>query len=104
MDAYVLILNEGIKNADKTVGGKVYEYLRLRKPILALIPAQGEAARLLRQTDSGIICSGLKMESIADALEVLYSRQKEFTFKNIEEYDRYRQAQRLQKFFEEKLT
>jgi len=104
MNAYVLILNEGIKNADKTIGGKVYEYLRLRKPILALIPEQSEAARLIRDTDSGIICSGLKIDSVIEALTVIYLKQRRFTFKNIEQYDRYRQARQLQQFFEEKLA
>jgi glycosyltransferase involved in cell wall biosynthesis len=104
MDAYVLILDERIKNADKTVGGKVYEYLRLQKPILAIVPAEGEAARLIHDTDSGMICSSLRGESVAEALKVIYLKQKRFTFKNIKQYDRCKQAGQLQQFFEKKLT
>ncbi len=104
MNACVLILDERIKNADKTVGGKLYEYLRLRRPILAIVPAQGEAARIVRETDSGIICAGSRSEAIAQALLEIYKGQKKFTFNNIEQYNRSAQANRLNQFLEQKLA
>jgi glycosyltransferase involved in cell wall biosynthesis len=104
MNACVLILDERKKNADKTAGGKLYEYLRLRKPILAIVPARGEAARIIEETGSGIICSGRRVESITRALLEIYNRQNKFTFKNIEQYDRRRQAERLDRFLQQKLA
>jgi len=55
MDALCFILDSSNKNADNTIGGKVYEYLRLAKPILAITPTKGESAMLIQETDSGIV-------------------------------------------------
>jgi glycosyltransferase involved in cell wall biosynthesis len=38
---------------DISLPGKLFEYLAMRKPILALTPAHGEVARLLRETQAG---------------------------------------------------
>ncbi len=103
MNAFVLILDERKKNADKTAGGKLYEYLRLRKPILAIVPAGGEAARIIRETGSGVICSGRRVETVTRALLEIYNRQNKFTFNNIEQYDRRNQAEQLERFLQQKL-
>jgi glycosyltransferase involved in cell wall biosynthesis len=103
MNAYVLILDERVKNADKTTGGKLFEYLRLKKPILAIVPEHGEAARIIRETGSGIICSGVRIEAIMQAVLEMFRGQKIFRFKNIEQYDRRRQVQQLDGFLKQKL-
>jgi glycosyltransferase involved in cell wall biosynthesis len=104
MDGFVLILDERIRNAEKTVGGKLYEYLRLKKPVLAIVPEQGEAARIIRETDSGIVCSGPGIDAVVQAIKDLHGRQRKFSFKNIELYDRQHQAERLNYFLEEMIA
>ena len=104
MDAFVLLLDERVKNADKTVGGKLYEYLRLKKPVLAIVPDQGEAAQIIREADSGIVCSGFRIDSVVQAVKELYRRQKIFSFKNIEQYSRQHQAIQLNRFLEEQIA
>jgi glycosyltransferase involved in cell wall biosynthesis len=55
MDAFVFILESSDQRAVNTIGGKVYEYIGLGKPILALVPEKGEAATLIRESNSGKI-------------------------------------------------
>jgi hypothetical protein len=56
--------------------GKIFEYLRCRKPILAVVPSDGVAADLIRQTDSGVIVSSDKVDDIKDKIIDLYHRHK----------------------------
>jgi glycosyltransferase involved in cell wall biosynthesis len=93
MDAFVVILESKFQNADKTIGGKVYEYLRLRKPILGLVPENGEAARLISKTKSGIICESSNIEKIINAIMGL--RLKKFDYIGIDQYSRENLAQQL---------
>lgn len=101
MDAFVLILDDRIRHAEKTIGGKVYEYLALKKPILALIPEEGEAADFIRFTDSGIVCPYSNINRICEALQLLLSGKKTFYFNHIEQYTRKNLAARLGDFFNE---
>jgi len=86
MDAFVVILDSKVKNADTTVGGKVYEYLRFKKPILGLVPAKGEAAKLISDTKSGIICDSSDAGDIVKAIKELKSSK--FEYSEIEQYSR----------------
>ncbi len=74
MDAYCVILDPGHPRASNTIGGKVYEYLRFNKPVLALIPEEGEAATLLRQASGSLILDPREPEKAATALHALISR------------------------------
>jgi len=62
MDAFCFILDETVKNATNTIGGKVYEYLKLNKPILSIVPVNGEAAKLINATNSGKVVRRDKKE------------------------------------------
>jgi glycosyltransferase involved in cell wall biosynthesis len=101
MDAFVLILDDRIKNADQTIGGKIYEYMALRKPILALIPNEGEAAALIRDTDSGIICPNSDINGIVESLKELITGKRKYNFKNIDRYNREELANQISVFLEE---
>lgn len=96
MDAFVVILDDGIKNAEKTAGGKLYEYLFFKKPILGIVPQNGEAANVINKADSGIVCSYQNINEIADALKKLKSGQ--FRFQGIDEFNRKKQAHQLNDF------
>ncbi len=101
MDAFCVILDSQIEHADKTIGGKVYEYLRFRKPIMALVPKNGEAADLIKKTDSGIVCQEDTPQEIAECLRRIISGKTKFSFINIEIYKRENQAGKLDSFLSE---
>ncbi|MBT4334020.1 MAG: glycosyltransferase [Candidatus Cloacimonetes bacterium] len=46
--------------------GKLFEYLRSGKEILAMVPPKGEAAEVLKQNDHNLICEMENVESIAN--------------------------------------
>lgn len=52
-----------------TLPGKLFEYLRSRRPVLLLGDPQGDAAALLRQHGHGWIADELRPAAIADALQ-----------------------------------
>ncbi len=101
MDALFFILDDRYKNCENTIGGKVYEYLRLRKPILALVPEKGEAADLINYTDSGKVISPWNTQAIAETLKDWVEETPHFGFKNIEKFQRSLQADELAHFIEE---
>jgi hypothetical protein len=52
---------------------KVFEYLRLRKPVLGIAPKEGELARFLTEMKSGKVASPEDLEGIKEALHLYYS-------------------------------
>ncbi len=71
MDAYCVILDPGHPRASNTIGGKVYEYLRFGKPVLALVPDEGEAASLLNRGPGHLIVNPYEPDKAAAALDAL---------------------------------
>jgi glycosyltransferase involved in cell wall biosynthesis len=100
MDAFVFILDDRDPRSANTIGGKVYEYLRLRKPILGLVPEQGEAADLIAATDSGVAISPQNTGLIAQTLSAWIRQTPHFSFKSVEIYSREEQARTFLDLFE----
>jgi len=98
MNALVVILDPHVKNAEKTAGGKLYEYLRFKKPILGLVPDGGEAADVIRGTNSGIVCADTDPVTISEA--ILNLKKDTYKFEGIDKYSRENQARQLQAFLE----
>lgn len=92
MDAFVFILDERDSRSANTIGGKVYEYLRLKKPILALVPEKGEAANLIRETKSGMVVASHDTAKIATILQNWATEYPQFSFINIDNFSREKQA------------
>jgi glycosyltransferase involved in cell wall biosynthesis len=100
MDALCLILDDHWPRSESTIGGKIYEYLRLKIPIFAIVPANGEAARLIKDTNSGITMSAKKEENIIENLKRLVLDKQKFTWNGIEKFNRERQAKVLSDFLD----
>jgi glycosyltransferase involved in cell wall biosynthesis len=100
MDALCLMLDDRISNAEMTIGGKFYEYLRLKIPIFAIVPEEGEAAQLIRITRSGISVSAKDLDKIVQTLKILIRQDFSFSWDGIQKYDRYHQARVLASFLE----
>ncbi len=98
--ALVFVLDDHEPRSVFTVGGKVYEYLRLKKPILALVPPSGEAADLIRKTDSGKVIPPSRVEEIATTLQEWLQAPPNFTFHGIEHFERRKQSAQFLTFFE----
>lgn len=58
-----------------TLTGKIFEYLRIGKPILTLCNPEGDAAALIRRHANGIIIKSDDADGLADALGALVSGQ-----------------------------
>jgi glycosyltransferase involved in cell wall biosynthesis len=56
------------------LSGKVFEYLAARRPILALVPPDGAAAELIRETGAGVVVAPEDVDGIAAALRTLHER------------------------------
>lgn len=105
MDSLCFILDSSNRNAKNTIGGKVYEYLRLRKPILALVPENGEAAHLIKNTSSGIVVDPHDEKTLIETLKRWISNKPIITsLKPIEEYERSFLAQKYLHFFQKILS
>jgi len=100
MDACCFILDSSNPKSNYTIGGKVYEYLRLGKPVLALVPPAGEAADLINLNKAGIV---IDSNDICGIQNVLTSWLKEKPGVEISEsrfeYERERLAEKYSEFF-----
>jgi glycosyltransferase involved in cell wall biosynthesis len=56
------------------LSGKVFEYLAAGRPILAVVPPDGAAAELIRETHAGMVVAPDDVGGIRVALEVLHAR------------------------------
>lgn len=56
---------------------KLYNYLSLKKPILAIVPPNGSAAKVIKETNSGIVVPSDNINSITEALLALHKKWSE---------------------------
>ena len=59
-----------------TLTGKVFEYLRAGRPVIAMAPPGGEAARLVAENDGGYVIPPDDADGVAAVLTDLYGRYK----------------------------
>ena len=64
---------EPVRNADGILTGKLYEYLASGRPVLALGPPNGDAARLLAETGGGRLLDWTDADGIEAALRDAYA-------------------------------
>lgn len=70
-DALLLYIPSG-PNTDSVLTGKLFEYLRVSKPVLAVIPPQGLAAKILSDAGLGFIAKDTMIADIKEQLLRLY--------------------------------
>jgi glycosyltransferase involved in cell wall biosynthesis len=75
-EALLLLIPEADGRGRAVLSGKVFEYLAAGRPILAAVPPDGEAARLLRETGAGIVVPSEDVAGIRTALGGLVARWK----------------------------
>ncbi|MEZ5360278.1 MAG: hypothetical protein R3F48_15790 [Candidatus Zixiibacteriota bacterium] len=80
--------------------GKVFDYLALRKPILATVPPDGEAAALIQRHDAGVAVSPDDTSAIADEMISIFEKKQPFSFRNLHEVTRQYTAERFARLFD----
>jgi glycosyltransferase involved in cell wall biosynthesis len=73
-DALLLLIPEAGGRGRGVLSGKVFEYLAAERPILAVVPPDGAAAQLIRDTNAGVVVAPEDEDGIRDALRRLHDR------------------------------
>jgi glycosyltransferase involved in cell wall biosynthesis len=73
-DALLLLIPEAGGRGRGVLSGKVFEYLSVRRPVLAAVPEGGAAAELLTEVGAGPVVAPDDVDGIAAALTELHSR------------------------------
>ena len=73
-DALLLLIPDAGGRGKGVLSGKVFEYLAAERPILALVPPDGAAADLIRETGAGVVAPPDDVEAIKAALGELHAR------------------------------
>lgn len=97
-DALILLINSSSPRG--TLTSKVFEYLRLGKPVLAMIPHNGEAAGLLNESGQDYICAMESTSGIKACIKRLsedFKQKREFGYPK-EKYSRKTQVLELLEF------
>lgn len=90
------------------VTGKIFEYLVSGRPILCIGPRNGDAARIISETHTGISVGHEDLEGIREAIVSFYERFKSGILKsqatNLEKYSRYQLTLRLAELLNEMVS
>jgi glycosyltransferase involved in cell wall biosynthesis len=73
-DALLLLIPEAGGRGRGVLSGKVFEYVAAERPILAVVPTDGAAAQLIRDTGAGVVAGPEDEEGIRDALLALHAQ------------------------------
>ena len=73
-EALLLLVPDAEGRGKGVLSGKVYEYLAAGRPILAVVPPDGAAAALVRDTGAGVVVAPDDVDGIRTALVGLHER------------------------------
>jgi glycosyltransferase involved in cell wall biosynthesis len=73
-EALLLLVPDAGGRGKGVLSGKVFEYLAAGRPILAVVPPDGAAADLIRETGAGVVVAPDDGEAIGAALRDLHAR------------------------------
>jgi glycosyltransferase involved in cell wall biosynthesis len=76
-EALLLLIPDAGGRGRGVLSGKVFEYVSVGRPILALVPPDGAAAELIRETGAGVVAPPDDMAAIRVALEELHTRWRD---------------------------
>ncbi len=101
----ILLLLIASKSGKNVLTGKIFEYLRCKRPILGLVPTDGEAEDLLHRIGNPWTSPLEEIESIKNQLIAIlkFVSSGGVVDYDISEYSRANQVKRLFSFIEEKL-
>jgi glycosyltransferase involved in cell wall biosynthesis len=76
-DVLLLLIPEADGRGRGVLSGKVFEYLAAERPVLALVPPDGAAARLVRDAGAGVVAAPDDVDAIRTALVDLHGRWRD---------------------------
>jgi glycosyltransferase involved in cell wall biosynthesis len=76
-DALLLLIPDAGGRGRGVLSGKVFEYLAAERPVLAVVPPDGAAAHLVRDTGAGPVAAPEDVPAIRDALVELHARWRD---------------------------
>jgi glycosyltransferase involved in cell wall biosynthesis len=92
MDSLALALHSNLAGSNYVTPGRIYEYLYLKKPILAMCPLNSDLAHLIKQCNAGEVIDYFDVEGISEVLDKWLSRMDSITssysFKSLDQFDR----------------
>ncbi len=101
----LLLLVGEYPNNEGILTGKIFEYLRSGRPILAVVPTNGLAAEIITNTNSGLVVSNESVEDISNGILQLFGKfmtnqlEGSFNRTGIEEYSREKLTNQLSSIF-----
>jgi hypothetical protein len=104
-DTLLLVVDES-KESEEIVPGKVYEYIGVMKPIIAVGPENGAVGRLIKSTNSGRIAHQSNLKKISEIYIDYYTKwlnSEKFyepDFNEIKKYERKNAAENLAKLLD----
>ena len=73
-EALLLLVPDAGGRGKGVLSGKVFEYLAAGRPILAVVPPDGAAAELIRETGAGVVVAPEDVGGISEALQEMHAR------------------------------
>jgi glycosyltransferase involved in cell wall biosynthesis len=73
-DVLLLLIPEADGRGRGVLSGKVFEYIAAERPILAVVPPDGAAAKLVQDTGAGVVAAADDVDAIRSALVDLHGR------------------------------
>jgi len=73
-EALLLLIPEAGGRGKGVLSGKVFEYLAAERPILAVVPTDGAAAELIRDSGAGVVVAPDDVDGMSAALVDLHAR------------------------------
>ena len=83
-EALLLLIPEADGRGKGVLSGKVFEYIAVGRPILAVVPPDGAAAELIRETDAGVVAPPDDPSAIRAALDELHARWRDGGLPDVE--------------------
>ncbi|MFC2130936.1 glycosyltransferase [Bacteroidota bacterium] len=106
LSAVLLLVVDESKESSEIVPGKVYEYIGVQRPIIAIAPHDGAIATLIEETKSGHVAHQTEIELTAEIIEDYYKQWESdnWDYNPIEEkvnkYERRKSAKMLAALFD----
>jgi glycosyltransferase involved in cell wall biosynthesis len=83
-EALLLLIPEADGRGKGVLSGKVFEYIAVGRPILAVVPPDGAAAELIRETEAGVVAPPDDPAAIRASLEELHGRWRDGGLPDVE--------------------
>jgi glycosyltransferase involved in cell wall biosynthesis len=105
LDAMALAVQSDIEGSEQVTPGRIYEYLYLRKPILAICSPAGDLAGLVRECQAGEVVDYQNEREIINVLKKWLSDPgaiiSNCAFQNIEKFHRQQLTAEMIKFIQQ---